>query len=84
MTLSAMNPFTMLLDSTAAIQAHENVLSSLRKEVHKRADAIPRHLRPEVAEYDKAIEMGTGAGRRPSAARRGRSANDDVAATEAA
>ena len=82
MTLQAMNPFAMLLDSTSAIQAHENVLSSLRKEVHKRADAMPRHLLPEVAEYDKAIEMGT-SGRRPAARRTPTSANDEAASQAA-
>lgn len=63
MTVPAMNPFAMLLDSTAAIQAHENVLNSLRKEVHKRADALPRHLQPEVVEFDTAIEMAATSGK---------------------
>jgi hypothetical protein len=63
MTVPAMNPFAMLLDSTAAIQAHENVLNSLRKEVHKRADALPRHLQPEVVEFDTAIEAAATSGK---------------------
>jgi len=74
--LPAMNPFAMLLDSTAAIQAHENVLSSLRKQVHKRADALPRHLEADVVEFDTAIEMAAGAG----AVSAGRGAKAPVAA----
>jgi hypothetical protein len=63
MTVSSMNPFAMLLDATAAIQAHENVLNGLRREVHKRADALPRHLQPEVVEFDTAIEMAATSGK---------------------
>ena len=63
MTVPAMNPFAMLLDSTAAIQAHEKVQSSLRAQVHKRADAMPRHLQPDVIEYDKAIEQAATTGK---------------------
>jgi hypothetical protein len=67
MNESVMNPFAMLLDATAAIHAHQNVLTALRKQVHKRADALPRHLQAEVVEFDKAVDMAaTTGGRLPS------------------